>query len=615
MDAKHEDEKPNGVVDIDKRVASILADCTLELGAESLTFAAEDAVFVNEAKAHEYLCSICQCVCEEPYDIGCDGGHIFCKECIDDYIKEKNADGNNNEKNNGNLNAIDTVQCPDCDSCVKIKEISSNKFVKRQIQTLRVKCPNFNQYKCDWVGTLKDTKSHINNTCKFSKVLCPLCKDNDVKNCIVRKDIEKHLESDCDYLKIECKNKHFGCKTIKIRKNMTNHEKNECKFNFNNETDAMKYRIDILETTVSKQNDEINDLKSTVSMLMETIKTKSKQIERLTQTMTEFESQWKKKHPIEFDNDEFHNEFKDGQNNNNNHNNNNNNNKNNDKNKKNKEDKEKDDENKQQGSDNVNDAISISTNYKERMKNEKIYSIDQNGIKIVAYSIYKNVNQIGSNETRIVIARCRKLNQFPSLLYVVFMSNTFVKIGSFVYYNINIQHRTYDGMACVEVNRGGKRGAQYDGLVTKESLVRMKDGTISTRMSALFHKKLKYLLNVNVGHLLKMCDQKYDSFVIGTKLFDLYEKDVLSKCTKNEIDSIILPLDMGISSNWYLNNRQYPMQTLVCILTDVIKAIRSHQQLYKMKEIMLVIKTTGYWQALQTVLPMFFDNFTVLQDD
>ena len=173
----------------------------------------------------------------------------------------------------------------------------------------------------------------------------------------------------------------------------------------------------------------------------------------------------------------------------------------------------------------------------------------------------------------------------------------------------------YDGMACVEINRGNKRGSQYDGIVTKKSLITMKDGTVSTRMSSLFNKKMEYLINVNIGHLLKLSNLTYDSFSIGIKLFELYENDVLSKCTKNNIDSVIIPLDMAISTNWYLKNGESQiqiLQTLICILTDVIKAIRSHEKLYKMKEIMLVAKTPQYVQALQTVIPMFFDNFTLL---
>ena len=108
-------------------------------------------------------------------------------------------------------------------------------------------------------------------------------------------------------------------------------------------------------------------------------------------------------------------------------------------------------------------------------------------------------------------------------------------------------------MACVETNYGtGNRSTQYNGVVSKKSLITHKDGKISERMNSLFHKNIKYIVNVNISQLLNYKNKKYDSNVIGKLLYNLYSSDLLLKCKQNDIDSIIIPADMGIFQKWYI---------------------------------------------------------------
>ena len=81
----------------------------------------------------------------------------------------------------------------------------------REINILHVKCSNANRG-CEWVGTVGTLEEHV-ATCKLTLVPCPKqCKDdNDAVKCLLKKDLEGHLQTDCPNRDHECK--HCGKKS------------------------------------------------------------------------------------------------------------------------------------------------------------------------------------------------------------------------------------------------------------------------------------------------------------------------------------------------------------------------------------------------------------------
>eukprot|EP01084_Bolivina_argentea_P018718 34828_1 len=110
-------------------------------------------LFINSTEANRYLCLICQCVYKQPYTIGCDNEHIFCKACLDDYFMP--------------INSIKS--CPSCRQGLLVKNnIKPCRIIERLVNSLKVKCPlqlqqnsNSNSNYCVWNGELSDLDKHI----------------------------------------------------------------------------------------------------------------------------------------------------------------------------------------------------------------------------------------------------------------------------------------------------------------------------------------------------------------------------------------------------------------------------------------------------------------------
>ena len=73
-----------------------------------------------------------------------------------------------------------------------------------------MKCSNANRG-CEWVGTVGTLEKHV-GTCGLTLVPCPKqCKDdNDAVKCLLMKDLEEHLQTDCLNRDHECE--HCGKK-------------------------------------------------------------------------------------------------------------------------------------------------------------------------------------------------------------------------------------------------------------------------------------------------------------------------------------------------------------------------------------------------------------------
>eukprot|EP01084_Bolivina_argentea_P000112 207_1 len=82
-------------------------------------------LFIDSKDANRYLCVICRCVFNKPYNIGCNNEHVFCKGCLDNYFIPINV----------------TKSCPSCRSEGLLKRnIKPSRFVDRLVKSLRVKC-------------------------------------------------------------------------------------------------------------------------------------------------------------------------------------------------------------------------------------------------------------------------------------------------------------------------------------------------------------------------------------------------------------------------------------------------------------------------------------------
>ena len=92
------------------------------------------SLFKDKNEANKYFCTICQHICKEPMDIGCDNQHIYCEGCLNLYFKHLR----NNDNNNNN----DIIYCcPQCKQNVSPNKQTKFLFVKRLIQELQVYCP------------------------------------------------------------------------------------------------------------------------------------------------------------------------------------------------------------------------------------------------------------------------------------------------------------------------------------------------------------------------------------------------------------------------------------------------------------------------------------------
>ncbi len=68
----------------------------------------------------------CHGVYKEPYNIGCDNEHIFCKTCLDDYFTPNNS----------------VKSCPSCrHEGLSKNDIKPGRFVKRVVNSLKIECP------------------------------------------------------------------------------------------------------------------------------------------------------------------------------------------------------------------------------------------------------------------------------------------------------------------------------------------------------------------------------------------------------------------------------------------------------------------------------------------
>eukprot|EP01083_Nonionella_stella_P145273 454915_1 len=106
--------------------------------------------FVDGNAAAQYECVICLDVFEQAVQIGCNGGHVFCKKCIESCIRDRR------------------ITCPMCRSTCLSESMQRVPFLDRQVGGLVVKCRNhrISQEKASYLKSqsLPSTLSDQENT-------------------------------------------------------------------------------------------------------------------------------------------------------------------------------------------------------------------------------------------------------------------------------------------------------------------------------------------------------------------------------------------------------------------------------------------------------------------
>ena len=160
-----------------------------------------DSDFVCEVPGR-FICQICAKVLREPHLAVCCGQH-FCESCLNRWFQQQRKES-----------------CPHCRAEGKAFNHVINKGLRSEINQLEVKCSNHGEG-CKWTGELGALKTHLQSDkgCGFVEVKCPnRCSSGEISfitfgyvtKLIQRKDLDKHLKSECDLRPYQCK--HCGYK-------------------------------------------------------------------------------------------------------------------------------------------------------------------------------------------------------------------------------------------------------------------------------------------------------------------------------------------------------------------------------------------------------------------
>ncbi|XP_019616768.1 PREDICTED: uncharacterized protein LOC109464267 isoform X3 [Branchiostoma belcheri] len=140
----------------------------------------------------EFICSICRCVMEDPQECPC--GHVFCKDCIQRWLRSHST-------------------CPNCrKQCQQVKPVLP--MVRNLISHLTIRCEN-HQAGCDKKVQLEYYDSH-KEVCDYASVPCP---NEGCDLHILRINMDAH-NGVCDYHRDTCLK---GCGISILRKEQAGH--------------------------------------------------------------------------------------------------------------------------------------------------------------------------------------------------------------------------------------------------------------------------------------------------------------------------------------------------------------------------------------------------------
>lgn len=132
-----------------------------------------EQLFLKELLA-KYKCVICASLLNNPLLTECCGGH-FCNDCLNKWLKSNKT-------------------CPHCRK--KNFKFIESKPMKREINELEMNCGN---QECEVVTTYSKFNKHLSE-CPYGIVDC----SNKCREQFKRKDLEQHLEEECENRIIAC---------------------------------------------------------------------------------------------------------------------------------------------------------------------------------------------------------------------------------------------------------------------------------------------------------------------------------------------------------------------------------------------------------------------------
>lgn len=169
----------------------------------------------------KYECPICLMALREAVQTRC--GHRFCKACIVKSIRDAGQ------------------KCPIDNEILLENQLFPDNFAKREILSLRVKCPNKG---CDQKMELRQLEDHQLH-CGFALEECPQC-----QGCFQKNQLQEHIKLECPRRQVTCPNcitnmayedKELHdqtcplanvlceyCNTELIREQLLNHYDNDC---------------------------------------------------------------------------------------------------------------------------------------------------------------------------------------------------------------------------------------------------------------------------------------------------------------------------------------------------------------------------------------------------
>ena len=155
---------------------------------ESELYGGHNHEFIGEV-ADRYNCQICTKVLRDPHLAVCCGQH-FCESCLNKWFTRQGKES-----------------CPHCRAEGEGFNHVINKGLRSEINPLKVKCSNRGKG-CEWTGELGALKTHLESEkgCGFVVVQCPnkCLKGLGSYTTVVRKELEKHLSSECCLRPYQC---------------------------------------------------------------------------------------------------------------------------------------------------------------------------------------------------------------------------------------------------------------------------------------------------------------------------------------------------------------------------------------------------------------------------
>lgn len=147
-------------------------------------------IFLEPHLIENFVCPIDFGVCRDPVIDSC--GHTFGKICLSNCLRNNN-------------------KCPLTNKAYAfIRKYTTNFGVKNFLDTLKIKCLNYNK-NCNWEGKLDELEKHLANDCVDIQEDCPIEGCNEK---IARGELLEHIENSCKFVKMKCLFEKQGCQEM-----------------------------------------------------------------------------------------------------------------------------------------------------------------------------------------------------------------------------------------------------------------------------------------------------------------------------------------------------------------------------------------------------------------